>query len=237
MKKDKPFGQEFSCEQDDDFLWEEFKKTITPLPYNIRKKQERYLKIKKTDQKENMIDSNTNDSGYFVTREESSLVKRDHLFKEKNIRDNKSGSNTSFYSKKPDHVQNLNHLKQVQKGQVKIDFILDFHGLTQEQAYQSLYITLTQRVKQNNARCLLVITGKGLSQKTGINQGAFFQDSEQEKKGILNKQLPKWLNNPALSIYLYGYAIAHRRHGGNGAYYLFLRKYKKIVEDAYKNKN
>jgi DNA-nicking Smr family endonuclease len=56
------------------------------------------------------------------------------------------------------------------------------------------------------ARCVLVITGKG---RLGT--------------GILRARLFDWIADPSLRPVIAGYAAAHPRHGGAGATYIFLR--------------
>ena len=60
------------------------------------------------------------------------------------------------------------------------------------------------------ARCVLVITGKG---RLGT--------------GILRTRLFDWIGDPNLRPFIAGYAQAHPRHGGAGATYIFLRSAKR----------
>ncbi|GLQ20620.1 Smr/MutS family protein [Algimonas porphyrae] len=93
----------------------------------------------------------------------------------------------------------------VRRGRVGIDARLDLHGMTQAEALRSLSTALFRSAKRGE-RCLLVITGKGL-------QG----------EGVLRQQLPSWLARPDLRPLIATYAQAHARHGGSGAWYIFLR--------------
>jgi DNA-nicking Smr family endonuclease len=91
------------------------------------------------------------------------------------------------------------------RGRIQIDSRIDLHGLTQEQAKRALATSLMRSVKRGE-RCLLVITGKGL-------QG----------EGVLRTQLPTWLSAPDMRPMVARYAQAHARHGGGGAWYVFLK--------------
>jgi DNA-nicking Smr family endonuclease len=42
--------------------------------------------------------------------------------------------------------------------------------------------------------------------------------------GVLRHQVPQWLNNPPLSLAILQVTQAHVRHGGGGAYYVYLKK-------------
>lgn len=96
--------------------------------------------------------------------------------------------------------------RKVRRGQLEIDAHIDLHGLTQAQADKRLpAFVLNQR--RNGARCVLVITGKG--------RGG---------EGILRRNFLDWLSSGRASLHVSGYASAHTRHGGSGAFYVFLRR-------------
>jgi DNA-nicking Smr family endonuclease len=44
------------------------------------------------------------------------------------------------------------------------------------------------------------------------------------EEGLLKRRLPHWLNAPDLRADIAGFAQAHRRHGGAGAFYVFLKR-------------
>ena len=64
------------------------------------------------------------------------------------------------------------------------------------------------REHASGARAVLVITGRG---KVG--------------GGVLRRRLPDWLAEPPLRAVVAGLAVAHRRHGGEGAFYVALKRY------------
>ena len=55
---------------------------------------------------------------------------------------------------------------------------------------------------------MLVVTGKGGRDGAG---------------GVLKQKLPDWLAAGSLRAIVSGYAQAHQKHGGGGAYYVFLK--------------
>ena len=65
-------------------------------------------------------------------------------------------------------------------------------------------------------RLVLVITGKG---KRRDDDGPI-----PERLGALRHQVPHWLHAPPLSGAVQQIAQAHLRHGGGGAYYVYLRR-------------
>lgn len=83
---------------------------------------------------------------------------------------------------------------------------LDLHGYGQDQARRVLEDFLI-RAQSEGLRAVLVITGKG-----------FLGD------GILRRSTPEWLSSPSLRGVVAGVSEAHRRHGGEGALYIALKK-------------
>ncbi len=87
-----------------------------------------------------------------------------------------------------------------------IDLRLDLHGLDQDRA-RAVLIGFLQRAQDEGVRAVLVITGKG------------FQGD-----GVLRRRTPEWLADPALRAVVAGVSEAHRRHGGEGALYVALKR-------------
>ena len=87
-----------------------------------------------------------------------------------------------------------------------IELRLDLHGLDQDRARAALHGFLL-RAQAEGARAVLVITGKG------------FQGD-----GVLRRRTPEWLADPALRGVVAGVSEAQRRHGGEGALYVALKR-------------
>jgi len=96
--------------------------------------------------------------------------------------------------------------RKVRRGQVSIDARFDLHGLTQSEAEQRLPAFLRAQ-RRAGARCVLVITGKG---RAG--------------EGVLKRNFLHWLASGRATEHVSSYAPAHARHGGGGAFYVFLRR-------------
>lgn len=101
------------------------------------------------------------------------------------------------------------------KGKLLPEARLDLHGMTLSEAHSELInFLLTSRAR--GLRLVLVITGKG---KAAHDSGAIPQ-----RIGALRHQLPHWLRLPPLAPIVQQLAEAHLRHGGSGAYYVYLRR-------------
>ncbi len=94
------------------------------------------------------------------------------------------------------------------------DFTLDLHGHTLDQAYRRLDAGLTQ-AKAMGARLVLVVTGKSRP-VDAADRG--------EKRGAIRAKILDWLAAGAHSSDIAAIRKAHRRHGGEGALYLVLRR-------------
>ncbi|MDP1630114.1 MAG: Smr/MutS family protein [Caulobacter sp.] len=83
---------------------------------------------------------------------------------------------------------------------------IDLHGMTHDQARAALESFL-MRVWSEGYREALVITGKGAL-----------------GDGVLRRFTPEWLAAPPLRAIVAGVSQAHRRHGGEGALYVALKR-------------
>jgi DNA-nicking Smr family endonuclease len=106
--------------------------------------------------------------------------------------------------------------KKVGRGRIDIDGRIDLHGMTQMEARGALHGFIHARFSRGD-RTVLVITGKG--SKTDNDYIAAMTE-----RGILRAMLPIWLSEPALSPMISGWSIAARGHGGEGAWYVRLRR-------------
>jgi DNA-nicking Smr family endonuclease len=70
--------------------------------------------------------------------------------------------------------------------------------------------------QSSGKRMVLVITGKG---KVKDDHGPIPQ-----RMGVLRHQLPHWLAQPPLGNVVLQVAPAHVKHGGGGAFYIYLRR-------------
>ncbi|MET3927697.1 Smr/MutS family protein [Devosia sp. 2618] len=106
--------------------------------------------------------------------------------------------------------------KKVGRGRIEIDGRIDLHGMTQTEARGALHHFIHSRYSRGD-RTVLVITGKGI--KTDNDYVAAMTE-----RGVLRTMLPIWLNEPSLSMLVSGWSVAARGHGGEGAWYVRLRR-------------
>ena len=105
--------------------------------------------------------------------------------------------------------------KKMKRGKSAPEATFDLHGMTVAQAHAALVHFLMTSYSRN-MRLVLVITGKGKFQSdTGPIP---------RQVGILRHQVPQWLRMPPLRDKILQVSEAHGKHGGSGAYYVYLRK-------------
>jgi DNA-nicking Smr family endonuclease len=103
--------------------------------------------------------------------------------------------------------------RQLRAGQFSPEAHLDLHGQNADQAQ----FGLLRFVRENylaGKRCLLVIPGRGANSPGGLP--------------VLKEELKTWLTRDPLKRVVLAFVTALPRHGGAGALYVLLRKYKKI---------
>ena len=99
------------------------------------------------------------------------------------------------------------------RGKLAPEARLDLHGRTLAEAHPEL-IRFVLSAHTAGKRLVLVITGKG-------------RDSDSlmpVRRGILRHQVPHWLGAPPLGAVVMQVTQAHRKHGGDGALYVYLRR-------------
>jgi DNA-nicking Smr family endonuclease len=117
--------------------------------------------------------------------------------------------------------------QRLARGQVEYEARLDLHGLTVEQARVALMRFLAESAAKGR-RLVLVITGKGAAPIARHTlHGADYFDTP-ERQGRLRRQLPLWLAEPDMRVFITGYQPAHPRHGGGGAFYIRIRRRERL---------
>ena len=110
-------------------------------------------------------------------------------------------------------LDGLNRRQSValRRGGIAIDARLDLHGFTRRDAARRVAAFLAQSAHRG-LRCVLVITGQGRS------------DPLADPRGALRSGLEDWLNEPTTRPFVLACVPARRRHGGQGAFYVLLRR-------------
>ncbi len=97
--------------------------------------------------------------------------------------------------------------KRIRSGRARIEARLDLHGMTEAEAHESL-CAFVQSCSGMNLKLGLIITGRGRS-----------------GGGVLKRNVPRWLEAPALRPMIKSVHTASDRHGGDGArYVLFVQR-------------
>ena len=111
-----------------------------------------------------------------------------------------------------------NKLSLLKRGKIKPEKILDLHGLTSVEA-KTKAIEFTKINFNLGLRLLLIITGKGKIKINDLNR-------EELKPGVLRKSLKSWLYDSDLRPNILGIISSHISHGGDGAFYVYLKSNK-----------
>ena len=117
-------------------------------------------------------------------------------------------------------IQKDNINKKLKKGQITINKKIDFHGCSLEEAKELFLNTITNCFIENY-RCILFITGKGLSKKTTN----IFQKNKLYYGKIRNEFL-NWVSEKEIQSKILNVQRANRENGGDGAFFVYLRKNK-----------
>ncbi len=101
------------------------------------------------------------------------------------------------------------------RGKLAPEARIDLHGMTLAEAHPEL-IRFILNAHGAGLRLVLVITGKG---KRRDDHGPIPQ-----RMGALRHQVPQWLRMSPLGPTVLQVTEAHLKHGGAGAYYVYLRR-------------
>ena len=97
--------------------------------------------------------------------------------------------------------------ERLRRGQLRPEARLDLHGMYQDAAQGALVGFITESAARGH-RCVLVITGRG----------------SREGSGVLRERLPQWLNQPPCRAHVLAFTPARPQHGRDGAFYVLLRR-------------
>jgi DNA-nicking Smr family endonuclease len=111
-----------------------------------------------------------------------------------------------------------NTADRLRKGLMEPERRIDLHGLTEDGAHRAL-IAFLRNARRDGVRLVLVVTGKGA--RDSDPQAPFTMEGI---RGVLKTMVPRWLKEPAFAELIADRRAAHRRHGGMGAMYVYLKK-------------
>lgn len=105
--------------------------------------------------------------------------------------------------------------RRMKRGKLKPEGKLDLHGMRIDTAHPAL-MRFILSAQASGKRLVLVVTGKG---KDRDEPGPM-----PVPRGVLRHKVPQWLGLPPLSQAVLQVTPAHISHGGEGAYYVYLRR-------------
>ncbi|WP_306438998.1 Smr/MutS family protein [Litoreibacter roseus] len=105
--------------------------------------------------------------------------------------------------------------KKMSAGRLSPEARIDLHGMTLDRAHSAL-TGFIMRANAEGQRLVLVITGKGKRRDEG--------GPIPVRTGVLRQQVPMWLSQAPLSPLILQVSQASQKHGGLGAYYVYLRR-------------
>jgi len=108
-------------------------------------------------------------------------------------------------------IPGFNHtlLTRLRSGEFRPQHTLDLHGLRIEQAKEQVWLQLRQSFLKDQ-RTVLIVTGKGKHSITG--------------ESSLREAFIEFVSHPKVRDIVLAYATAHPRDGGDGAFYVLLRR-------------
>ena len=131
---------------------------------------------------------------------------------------------TPIHNLAPSLAQSLDHAPilmdakahaRMTRGKLQPEARIDLHGLTLAEAHPEL-IRFILNAHAAGCRLVLVITGKG---KQKPDHGPI-----PTRLGVLRHQVPLWLRQVPLAPCVLQITESHLKHGGAGAYYIYLRR-------------
>jgi DNA-nicking Smr family endonuclease len=108
--------------------------------------------------------------------------------------------------------------RRIASGRIDIDARIDLHGMRQDEAHAAL-VAFLLTAQARGHRIVLVITGKGGPPVRDETHG----DPWGRERGVLKRNVPRWLEEQELRRIVVSHTAASQRHGGEGALYLHLR--------------
>ncbi len=117
--------------------------------------------------------------------------------------------------------------KKLRQGRFEIEARIDLHGMRQVEAHGALRRFLFS-CHSRGLRWVLVITGKGKSQRQREDDLGSIGFGWGDERGVLRRNVPMWLAEPELRAIVVSFTAASIQHGGDGALYIQLRNPERV---------
>ena len=189
--------------EEDLSIWDTVSKT-----FDKQLKHAKFNKILKNKDDTKLIIKNSNLAKTLAQTFDMQKVKPDYVKKR-------------FVSSQNFLGQNLDKKRKdlLKKGKISPEKFIDLHGLTARKAEIKVIAFLKSSYAQG-FRLVLIITGKGKNSFSSISVS--YDDIKDS--GILKRSLFSWLRNSEVMHTILQIMPAHAKHGGGGAFYVYLRK-------------
>ena len=118
-------------------------------------------------------------------------------------------------------LEKIDLKKRIKNKSFHIDKKIDFHGKTLLES-EEVFASTILKCYNNNLRLLLFVTGKGLFKSVNsenLNKPKLYH-------GVIRSSFIKWVKLTKFSKYILSFEQASLSHGGDGAFYVYLRKKK-----------
>ena len=188
--------------KEDLLVWEQLKKTLDHS-------------LNKTEKKKSLKTYDPEEPNQKAIRpEEFFVLKREKITKPIRKQSEFKPASTNYKGNKLDKKRQT----LLKKGKIEPEKILDLHGLNAKKA-EKLVLDFLLKNYLNGVRLALIITGKGKRSREADNSYYTEQDT-----GILKRSLITWVENSNMRPTILDILPAHAKHGGGGAFYVYLRK-------------
>jgi len=117
-------------------------------------------------------------------------------------------------------IENNKMNKKLKKGKVRANRTIDFHGHSINEA-KNIFDNTINECFQSGFRCILFITGKGLKKDNKSDQ-----KKDTLYKGKIREEFLYWAQEKKHSNKILNIQQAGIKHGGDGAFFVYLRKHK-----------
>ena len=118
-------------------------------------------------------------------------------------------------------LEKSNIRKNIKKNILKIDKKIDFHGKSLLEAEEIFSSSIVECFNKNK-RCLLFVTGKGVFKKKDYD----YSNKPKLYYGVIRAAFFNWVKSKNYSKHILSFEQASIEHGGDGAFYVYLRKNK-----------
>jgi DNA-nicking Smr family endonuclease len=198
-------GRKEPALDDDEAVWKYAAATIEPL--------------KRAKARVHLSDRATTDAPKAKTAPKLEGAKKSAVIQHEAVKPSQATPVVSSRRAPPDLSEfDRKHARKIRGGRTEIEARVDLHGLRQSEAHAALR-TFLFRCQSRGLRFVLVITGKGKSANAPDNP---YQNHENER-GVLKRNVPRWLEEPDVRRIVVSYTTAAIQHGGEGAIYVHLR--------------